>query len=110
MSSSSSSVHLPLSILTPKLDTPKPQNAVTVRLPIHSALSLFSLGSNSALASLQFFTFSNGEYAKSGLAGLEKWIVNAGDEVKLESISLDMSQPEISETLTLFYFCYFYSS
>ncbi|XP_030509864.1 uncharacterized protein LOC115724663 isoform X2 [Cannabis sativa] len=80
MSSSSSSVHLPLSILTPKLDTPKPQNAVTVRLPIHSALSLFSLGSNSALASLQFFTFLNGEYAKSGLAGLEKWIVNAGDE------------------------------
>lgn len=27
-------------------------------------------------------TFSNGEYVKSGLAELEKWIMNAKEEVK----------------------------
>ncbi|XP_062101076.1 myosin-15 [Humulus lupulus] len=39
-------------------------------------ISLF----NSLLLRRECCTFSNGEYVKSGLAELEKWIVNAGDE------------------------------
>lgn len=32
-------------------------------------------------------TFSNGEYVKSGLAELEKWIVNAKEEVYSKELS-----------------------
>ena len=38
--------------------------------------SFFSL-----LLRRECYTFSNGEYVKSGVAELEKWIVNATEEV-----------------------------
>lgn len=40
-------------------------------------------------------TFTNGEYVKSGLAELEKWIVNATEEVFLSfSITLSLAKNE----------------
>lgn len=44
---------------------------------------LFSLWAPSLLLRRECCTFSNGEYVKSGLAVLEKWITDATEEVNI---------------------------
>lgn len=49
---------------------------------------VFGLKNASLLLRRECCTFSNGEYVKSGLAELEKWIVNAKEEVLRQSFLL----------------------
>lgn len=46
-------------------------------------LTLPFLALGSLLLRRECCTFSNGEYVKSGLAELEKWIVNTGEEASI---------------------------
>lgn len=58
-------------------------------LIFNDLFTLLSLGS--LLLRRECCTFSNGEYVKSGLAELEKWIVNTGDEASKISMLQEFS-------------------
>ena len=67
-----------MSLFNRQVFTAIPIFLLVMKLIFNGLLTLLSLGS--LLLRRECCTFSNGEYVKSGLAELEKWIVNTGDE------------------------------